>query len=181
MKLRVLPIVPLLLASACSFVTPYDVAHPDQGPLYRLSPGGTQEALPDTWERRADPYVVRLELDPAKPKAGDQGRMVFVLEDLSTSPPQPVRNAKIACKSGMPNVPGHIHNLGIHTEHPEVAPGRYEMAPMSFGMGGRWDLVFQAMLDNGRQFYGVFPIQVEGPPWSPSWRPVPKEKTSEGE
>ncbi|MDP3540968.1 MAG: hypothetical protein Q8T11_00715 [Elusimicrobiota bacterium] len=47
MKLRVLPIVPLLLASACSFVTPYDVAHPDQGPLYRLSPGGTQETLPD--------------------------------------------------------------------------------------------------------------------------------------
>ncbi|MDP3540969.1 MAG: hypothetical protein Q8T11_00720 [Elusimicrobiota bacterium] len=53
--------------------------------------------------------------------------MVFVLEDLSTSPPQSVRNAKIACKSGMPNVPGHIHNLGIHTEHPEVAPGRDEL------------------------------------------------------
>lgn len=164
------------LLAACAAVTPYDVAHPSQGPLYRLSPDGTQEALPDTLERRADPYVVRLELDPARPKADDHVRIAFVLEDRSSSPAQPVPGAKLACKAGMPNVPGHIHNLGIHAEHPETAPGRYEMAPMRFGMGGRWDLVFQAILENGRQFYGVFPIQVEGPPWPAPPRPYPGGK-----
>lgn len=167
----ILPALVPLLAGACAYVTPYDVAHPSQGPLYRLSGDGAEEALPDTWERRAEPYVVRLELEPKRPKASDQVRISFIVEDRSASPARPVQDAKIACKAGMPNIPGHIHNLGIHTEHPEIQPGRYEMHPMAFGMGGRWDLVFQVILENGRQFYGIFPIQVEGPPWPAPPRP----------
>lgn len=170
-SIRLIVTLPLSMMAACAYVTPYDTVPVSQGPLYRYDRTGLEEALPESPERRAGPYVIRLALDPANPKAQDDVRIAFILEDQSSTPAKPVSGARIACKVGMPNVPGHIHNLGIHTEHPEVAPGRYEMHPMAFGMGGRWDLVFQVILENKKQFYGIFPIQVEGPPWSTPPRP----------
>lgn len=161
-------VVAAALAS-CSYLTPYDTVDPSQGPLYQPAGGGFQEALPTSRERRAGPYVVRLALDPPQPRADERVSVAFkVVHDSSG----PVRGARLTCKAGMPNIPGHIHNLGIHPEHHETEPGRYEMDPLVFGMGGRWDLVFQALLPDGRQFYGEFPVEVQGPPWPQPPRPT---------
>lgn len=171
-----IPTILLAAAGGCAYITPIDATLSYQGPLYDGSPAGVEEALPESLERRAGPYVVRLSLEPEVPKVSGQVRIAYVIEDRSSTPPSPVRGARIACKAGMPNVPGHIHNLGVHGEHPEVAPGRYEMAPLTFGMGGRWDLVFQVVLADGRQFYGVFPIRIQGPPWPGPVRYDPPRK-----
>lgn len=165
------------LFGACVGVTPYDVQDSSTGPLYRYSLGGVEEALPPTAERLAGPYAVRLEMSPSAPKASDQVRIAFLVEDRSVSPAAPVSGAKVTCKAGMPRVAGHLHELGGHGDHPELAPGRYEMPPMSFAMGGRWDVVFQVLLPGGRQFYGIYPVLVEGPPWPQSARPGVPEKT----
>lgn len=161
----------LVLAGGCAAVTPYDVADSTQGPLYRYSVEGVEEALPASAERLSGPYAVRLEMTPSLPKAQDQVVVAFVIEDRSSVRATPVSGAKVTCKAGMLRVAGHLHDLGIHSDHPESAPGRYEMPPMSFGMGGRWDIVFQVLLPNGPQFYGVYPVFVEGPPWPQSSRP----------
>lgn len=165
------------LLGACVGVTPYDVQDSSTGPLYRYDLGGVEEAVPPTAERLAGPYAVRLEMTPSAPKASDQVRIAFLVEDRSASPAAPVSGAKVTCKAGMPRVAGHLHELGVHGDHPELAPGRYEMPPMSFGMGGRWDVVFQVLLPGGRQFYGVYPVMVGGPPWPQSSRPGVPAKT----
>jgi hypothetical protein len=163
--------------SGCAAVTPYDIADSSQGPLYRYSLEGVEEALPLSPERIAGSYAVRMEMVPGAPKAQDQVRISFLLEDRSSAQAKPVAGAKVSCKAGMLRVAGHMHDLGVHADHPETAPGRYEMPPMAFGMGGRWDIVFQAMLPDGRQFYGVYPVMVEGPPWPQSARPGVPAKT----
>ena len=164
---------------ACAPLTTYQAYHGSQGPLYRRSLQGVEEAIPEIPERRAGPFVIRLGMVPDKPKADEAVRISFIVEDHSVTPPAPVRAARLACEAEMPNIPGHIHTLGIHTEHPEVAPGRYEMAPIAFGMGGRWDLVFQAVLENGKEFYGTFPITVQGPPGPVSYSPPKSLRGSE--
>lgn len=36
----------------------------------------------------------------------------------------------------------------------------YAMKPVVFGMDGRWDVVAQAQLPDGAQFFAVFPVLV---------------------
>jgi hypothetical protein len=157
--------------AGCAAVTPYDVVDSSQGPLYRYNLDGVEEALPVSPDRLAGPYAVRMEMAPSAPKAQDPVRIAFVIEDRSSALATPVSGAKVTCKAAMLRAAGHLHDLGVHPDHPETAPGRYEMPSMAFGMGGRWDVVFQAILPNGRQFYGVYPVMVEGPPWPQSSRP----------
>lgn len=160
------------LLSGCAAVTPYDIAETSQGVLYRYNLEGVDEAVPPTPERVAGGYVVRLLVTPSPATAQDQVRISFLIEDRSQVPAKPVRGARVACKVGMPRVAGHLHSLGTHQDHEETAPGRYDMPPINFGMGGRWDIVFQVILPDGRQFYGSYPVAVNGPPWPQSPKPA---------
>ncbi len=162
-----------LALSGCAAITPYDIADTSQGVLYRYSLEGVEEAVPPTAERVAGAYAVRLLLTPSPPRAQDQVRISFLLEDRSQVPAKAVSGARVACKIGMPRVAGHLHDLGAHKDHEETAPGRYDMPPVNFGMGGRWDIVFQVILPDGRHFYGTYPVAVSGPPWPQSPKPAP--------
>lgn len=154
-----------VMISGCVSIPPFEATLQEQGPLYRPAFGEADEALPVTSERRSGKYVLRLDMEPDKPKAADKIRMRFVVEDVSGPTRKPVPGAKIACTARMTRVAGHIHNLGIHKEHPEVSPGHYAMHPIVFGMGGRWDVVAQVQLTDGTEFFAVYPVKVEGPPW----------------
>lgn len=159
------------LVSGCAAVTPFDIADTSQGVLYRYSLEGVEEAVPPTPERVAGGYAVRLLMTPSPAGALDQVRISFLIEDRSQVPAKAVTGARVSCKIGMPRVAGHLHNLGTHQDHEETAPGRYDMPPVNFGMGGRWDIVFQAILPDGRQFFGTYPVMVDGPPWPQSPKP----------
>jgi len=160
------------LLAACASVAPDGAQDSPTGPLYRYGLGGVEEAVAPTAERVAGGFAVRLQVAPSPAGARDQVRLSFFIEDRSQVPPKPVRGARVACKMGMWRGEGHIHDLGTHEDHPETTPGRYDMPPMVFGMGGRWDVVFQVFLPDGRQFYGVYPVMVDGPPWPQSPKPV---------
>ncbi|UPT75444.1 MAG: FixH family protein [Elusimicrobiota bacterium] len=165
-------ILSALALSGCAAVTPYDIAETSQGVLYRYNLEGVEEAVPPTPERVAGAYAVRLLMTPSPATAQDQVRISFLIEDRSQVPAKAVTGARVACKVGMPRVAGHLHDFGAHKDHEETAPGRYDMPPINFGMGGRWDIVFQAILPDGRQFYGTYPVQVNGPPWPQSAKPA---------
>lgn len=160
------------LLAACSGVTPCGARDSSTGPLYRYGLGGVEEAVAPTAERVAGGFAVRLRVEPSPAGARDQVRISFFIEDRSQFPPKPVTGARVACRMGMWRGEGHIHDLGTHEDHAEATPGRYDMPPMVFGMGGRWDVVFQALLPDGRQFYGVYPVMVDGPPWPQSPKSV---------
>lgn len=160
------------LFAACAAVTPYDIHDSTTGPLYRYSLEGVEEAIPPTAERVAGAYAVRLQMTPSPAGSRDQVQISFFIEDRSQTPSKPVSGAKVACKAGMLKTAGHLHDMGVHSDHVETAPGRYDMPPMVFGMGGRWDVVFQVILPDGKQFYGTYPVMVDGPPWPQSPKPA---------
>lgn len=114
-------------------------------------------------------YRLEMKMEPENPKVGKNINIEFQLLDITKNPPWPARKALMACQARMPNIPGHIHRLKAHRYHPENLPGRYQMVPMKFDMGGRWDLVVQVMPDEGDEFSATFPIDVEGPPWPPGY------------
>lgn len=151
-----------LLAAGCSTIAPYESGLQEQGALYRPGFGGIEEAIPLGRERQAGKYRIRLELDPNAPGEKDEVDVVFVLSDTSGGKAVPVTGAKLACTARMTKVPGHIHNLKIHTQHPEESPGRYIMHPVRLNMAGRWDIVVQVQMSRFDQFYAVFPVKVGG-------------------
>ena len=118
---------------------------------------------------QAGNHQLKMKIEPEKPKVGKNINIEFHLTDVSKNPPWPARKALIACQARMTDVPGHIHRLKAHRYHPENLPGRYQMVPMKFDMGGRWDLVVNVMPDDADEFSTVFPIDVEGPPWPPNY------------
>ena len=117
------------------------------------------------WVRQSGRYQVEMKMTPVRPRAKEGAVIEFIVTDISTQSSKPVSEAVMACTARMPNVSGHIHVMETHLHHPEVAPGHYEMHPLSFQMGGRWDVLLQLKAPDGYEFYAVFPLNVVGPPW----------------
>jgi hypothetical protein len=124
----------------------------------------TQVASPN-WSQRYGIYQIEMNLNPLHPAANERASVEFFLWDLSEDQPKTVSGALMACTSRMPEIAGHIHVLASHAHHPEVEPGRYTMPPVTFGMGGRWEVLLQLQPPKGDPFYAVFSTEIQGPPW----------------
>lgn len=123
------------------------------------------------WVRQSGHYAVEMKMSPVLPRVSEDVTIEFIVKNISAQTPEPVSEALMACTARMPNVSGHIHVLESHVHHPETTPGHYQMHPISFGMGGRWDVLLQLKAPDGYEFYSVFPFNVEGPPWPKNYLP----------
>lgn len=127
------------------------------------------DAKSELWKRYFGKYEIQLVLKPESPSATEQVTMEVIINDISQTPPAPVRGAKISCSARMPNVPGHIHTLAKEICYlTEVNPGLCRMEPIVFGMGGDWDLIIKVEISESERFSAVFPIVVKGPPYPPN-------------
>ena len=156
-------------------VEPWTLNRPSESP-YRQMP----EAQAEGWVRQSGKYRIQLHMDPASPKVGQNVSVEFLIWDISKSSATPVQGARMACAARMPNVAGHVHVTESHIDHPEAEPGRYHMHPVQYEMGGRWDVVVQVKAPDGYEFFAVFPIEVEGPPWPPNYMPEELKKRQPG-
>ncbi len=134
------------------------------------------EAQSEDWVRKSGKYRVQMFMEPARPKVGNEVSISFEITDPSSRSIVSVSGALMACTARMPNVPGHIHVMETHTQHPEIKPGLYQMHPIHFEMGGRWDWVLQVQTPDRYEFFAVFPVDVEGPPWPPNFMPEELKK-----
>lgn len=158
---------------ASSFLSGCVLSSANRKPVATRSSGFSFEDDHRDWVRQSGRYQVEMKMTPVRPSAKEGAVIEFIVTDISSQSSTTVSEAVMACTARMPNVSGHIHVLETHLHHPEVTPGRYEMHPISFGMGGRWDVLLQLKAPDGYEFYAVFPINVDGPPWPKSH--VPKK------
>ena len=159
----------IILLSGCSSMK-FSGSIKDSPPASELfSMREMSDAKSELWKRYFGKYEIQLVVNPESPSATEQVTVEVIINDISQTPPAPVRGAKISCGARMPNIPGHIHTLAKKICYlTEVNPGLCRMEPIVFGMGGDWDLIIKVEISESEKFSAVFPIVVKGPPYPPN-------------